>query len=148
MTEFFKMLIRKKLVTYFIALVFLPCLSSAWAEEVVVVVNKDNVNPVDLAYIVKIYSGALRSWPDGSPVTALDQPEDADARSQFSNKVPNRSVANMRAVWSQNVFAGKGLPPKVVAPEAEVKRLISSNRNAVGYILASQVDASVKVVSR
>jgi ABC-type phosphate transport system substrate-binding protein len=148
MTESSDMLLRRTFLACSVALVLAASLSEVWADEVVVVVNKDNPNPVDIAYIVKIYSGALRAWPDGSPVTALDQPEDAEIRSQFSQKVLNRSVANMRAVWSQNVFTGKGLPPRVVAPDAEVKRLISSNRNAVGYILASQVDASVKVVSR
>ena len=95
--------------------------SSVWSDDVVVVMNRDNANTVDLAYVAKIYSGALKSWPDGSPVFALDQPEDSEIRANFSSQVLHRSVANMRAVWSQNIFTGKGLPPtgvkvKVNAP--------------------------------
>jgi ABC-type phosphate transport system substrate-binding protein len=123
-------------------------LSQALAEDVVVVINKENNNHIDLAYVAKIYSGAVRSWPDGSAVVALDYPEDTDVRAQFSSKVLNRSVANMRAIWSQNIFSGKGLPPRVIATDDEIKRAISANKYSIGYMPASQVDSSVKVIVR
>ncbi len=95
----------------------LLCSSAAWSENVVVVMNNENANTVDLAYIARIYSGALKAWPDGSPVFALDQ-------------------------------TGKGLPQKVVSADLEMKRLVATNRNAIGYILASQVDNTVKVIEK
>ena len=52
------------------------------------------------------------------------------------------------ALWAQNIFAGKGLPPKVATPGAEMKRLVATNRNAIGYIRASEVDDTVKVLLR
>jgi ABC-type phosphate transport system substrate-binding protein len=122
--------------------------TSGYTDHVVVIVHKDNFNSVDLSYVVKIYSGTLRAWPDGTPAFALDQPEDSETRAAFSTQVLNRSVANMRAVWSQNIFTGKGLPPRVVSPDSEMKRLVASNRNAIGYIRASQLDGSVRVVER
>ena len=54
----------------------------------------------------------------------------------------------MKAVWARVIFTGKGLPPKVFDPDAEVKKVVSSNKNAIGYIRASSVDSSVKVVAR
>ena len=54
----------------------------------------------------------------------------------------------MRAIWQQNIFSGNGLPPKIVSPDSAMKHLVASNRNAIGYILASQVDASVKVIAK
>lgn len=120
----------------------------ALAEDVVVIMNKDNPNTVDLAYVAKVYSGSLKAWPDGSPVFALDHPDDSELRATFTSVVLNRSVANMRAIWSQNIFTGKGLPPKVVSPDAEMKKLVATNRNAIGYVRASQVDSSVRVIER
>lgn len=120
----------------------------ARAEDVVVIMNKENTSPMDLAYVAKIYSGALKAWPDGSPVFALDLPEDSEVRVQFSIQVLNRSVANMRAIWSQNIFTGKAHPPRIVTPESEIKKLVGTNRNAIGYIRASLVDASVRVIAR
>ncbi len=129
--------------------VFLPIAASRAASEdkIVVVVHKENLNTVDLAYIAKIYSGTIRAWPDGSLVVALDQPEDSEARAVFTAQVLNRTIANMRAVWSQNIFTGKGLPPKV-ATELDAKKIVASNRNAIAYVHASQVDASLRVVEK
>ena len=48
-------------------------LNAASADQVVVIVNKDNPNHVDRAFVLRIYTGAVKGWPDGSPVFALDQ---------------------------------------------------------------------------
>jgi ABC-type phosphate transport system substrate-binding protein len=118
------------------------------ADEVVVIVNKDNPNAVDVDFVRRIYTGSLRGWPDGSPVLAYDQSEDTEAREQFCAGVLRKSMANLKAIWSQNIFTGKGLPPRVASPDAEMKRAIASERNAIGYIRRSQLDDSVKVVAR
>ena len=45
----------------------------AWATDMVVIVNKANVNVVDKAFVVKIYTGeANKRWPDGS-ILRLDK---------------------------------------------------------------------------
>ena len=120
----------------------------AEAEEVAVIVHKSNANAVDHALVVKLYTGAARSWPDGSPVFVLDQAEDSQARADFYAQVIGKSAAAMKAIWAQNIFSGRGLPPKLANPDAEMKKLVSANKNAIGYIAASAVDDSVKVVGR
>lgn len=119
-----------------------------FAEGVVVIVNKDNPNPVDIAVVVRLYTGAIKGWADGSPAFPLDLPEDAEARDAFSSQVLGKSRAQLKAIWSQNIFTGKGLPPRVVPSDAEMKRIVASNRHAIGYIRASQLDDSVKAVAR
>lgn len=122
---------------------------AAGGEDVVVILNKDNPNAVDLGFVVRVYTGALKGWPDGSPVFALDQPEESASREVFCATVLKKSVANLKAIWSQNIFTGKGLPPRVAgAGDAEMKRLVATNRNAIGYIRASQLDDTVKAVGR
>jgi len=126
----------------------LAAVGIAHAEDVVVIMNKDNPNAVNTSFVVHIYTGAVRGWPDGSPVMAFDQAEDAEAREVFCTAVLRKSAANVRAIWSQNIFTGKGLPPKVVGADAAMKRMVAANRNAIGYIHASQVDDTVKVLGR
>jgi ABC-type phosphate transport system substrate-binding protein len=118
------------------------------ADDVVVIVNKDIPHIVDKDYVAGIYTGRIKGWPDGSPVFPLDQSESSPARAEFYATVVGRSQANMQALWAQNIFAGKGLPPKVASPGAEMKRLVATNRNAIGYIRLSEVDATVKVLLR
>ena len=118
----------------------------AWAADVVVIVNKANVNAVDKALVVKIYTGQTKNWPDGGPVFPIDQGEDNPIRADFNQSILGKSNGNMKALWAQNIFAGKGLPPKIVDPDAEVKKIVNTNKNAIGYIRSSSVDDSIKVV--
>jgi len=130
------------------ALALLSPPSAMAADEVVVITNKDNPQVVDRAYLAAIYTGRLKGWPDGSPVFPLDQSDGASARETFYVQFIGRTVANMQAVWAQNIFSGKGLPPKIASPDSEMKRIVSTNRNAIGYIRASEVDDSVRVMLR
>lgn len=122
--------------------------SPAQADDVVVIVNKGNTNPIDHALVIKIYTGATRGWPDGTPIFALDQDDDSPIRADFYANVLGKSRAIVKAIWAQNIFAGKGLPPKIANPDAEMKKLVSSNKSSIGYIRASSVDDSVKVAGQ
>ena len=134
-------------LNYFLALCAGAALSMpAWAADVVVIVNKANANTVDKALVVKIYTGEAKRWPDGGPIVSLDQGDDNPIRADFYSSVLGKSNSNMKALWAQHIFAGKGLPPKVVDPDAEVKKVVSTNKNAIGYIKATSVDDTVKVV--
>ena len=130
-----------------VALVAWALAPMSWSDDIVVIVHKDNTSAIDRSYVQQLYVGAVRGWPDGTPAFVLDQPDGSPGREQFSAQVLQRSPANVRAIWAQNIFTGRGLPPKVAADE-EMKRLVASNRSAVGYIRSSLLDASVRVVVR
>lgn len=133
---------RRRLLT---GLLLLPIgAAGAQGAEVVVIVHPDNPHAADRSFVQRLYTGALKSWPDGSPALTLDLPEDHAVRAAFSLQWLGRSVANVRAVWAQNIFTGKGLPPRVATPETEIRRLVASHRHAIGYVTAATVDASVK----
>lgn len=115
---------------------------------VVVILHPDNPHAADQRFVQRLYTGVLRGWPDGSPAFTLDLPEEHPLRVAFSQQWLGRSVANMRAVWAQHIFTGRGLPPRVIAGEAEMLRLVATNRNAIGYVSAATADASVKAYKR
>lgn len=127
-----------------LTLVALLAVASASAENVLVIVNKDNPNTIDRTYIRQIYTAAAKVWPDGAPVVVFDQGEESEARELFYTTIVGKSAANMRALWSQNIFTGKGLPPRIATPDEQMKRTVAGNRNAIGYIRASALDASVR----
>src|SRR4029077_20108567 len=76
----------------------------AWAGDFVVIVNKDNASPVDKAFVAKVFTGDVKSWKDGSPITAVDLPEDNPVRASFSNDVLGKTVGNVKAQWAQLIF--------------------------------------------
>ena len=117
-------------------------------EEVVVITNLENANVIDRAYVVKVYTGAVKGWPDGSPIFVLDYGQDSELRKIFYSRFIGKSPAAMRAIWSQNILTGKAMPPRVTQEDSEMKRIVAGNRNAIGYIRASQIDRTVKVIDR
>ena len=128
------------------ALVLAAAALPALANDVVVIGHKDNPNAVDKAAIAKLFTGEVRSWPDGGGVVLFDQPEDNALRGVFYTTVVGRSPAQAKAAWAQLTFSGKATPPKVVEGDAEVKKAVAANRNAIGYIKPSSVDDTVKVL--
>ena len=137
------------MVVALLALLLLFAAQGAMAEEeVVVITNLENANVIDRAYVVKVYTGAVKGWPDGSPIFVLDYGQDSELRKIFYSRFIGKSPAAMRAIWSQNIFTGKAMPPRVTQEDSEMKRIVAGNRNAIGYIRASQIDRTVKVIDR
>ncbi len=136
----------KRQFIYIISLtaLWLSIAVSASAADMVVIVNNGNTNSVDKVTVKKIYTGRIKSWPDGSSVKALDLPETNSVREAFSSSILGKSVSNMKAMWAQMIFSGKATPPKVVGSDDEVKKIVAANKNAIGYIAASSLDGSVK----
>jgi ABC-type phosphate transport system substrate-binding protein len=130
-----------------VILAVIACQGAA-SDDVVVIVNKANNQAIDQAFIVRAYTGALKGWPDGTPVIVFDQDEDSEIRAMFCTSILRRSLANLKAIRSQNIFTGKGLPPKIESPDTAMKQAVASNPNAIGYIRQSQIDSNVKVVPR
>jgi len=52
----------------------------------------------------------------------------------------------LKAHWSKIIFTGRGKPPKAVATGVELRKLIASNAQSIGYIDRELVDDSVRVV--
>lgn len=127
-------------------LIIFASILPAEAADFAVIVNRSNSNSVDKAMIKKVYMGEMTSWPDGGAIAAVDLSEDSTVRESFSGSVLGKSVSNIKALWAQKVFSGKGVPPRTLESDDEVKKFVSGNKNAIGYIKSSNVDDSVKVV--
>jgi len=116
------------------------------AGDVVVIVNKSNNNTVDKDTVAKIYKGHFKNWPSGGAVTDLSLPDNDPETGKFCDDILGKSLSHMKLVWSQMMFSGQALPPKQVASDDEMKKMVSDNVNAIGFIKASSLDGSVKAV--
>ena len=138
----FRFRLRTTILAGAIALPVIP----VWASDFVVIANKANLQAIDKAQVARIYTGMSNSWPDGSPVMPLDQSEASAIRTQFTEAVTGKSMANVQAAWAKLVFTGKSQPPKVVNGDREVKKAVAANKNAIGYINPASVDDSIRVI--
>lgn len=116
------------------------------SDTVIVIVHKENNNIIDNKLIVGIYTGVITSWPDGTPVFALDQARNTKIKNDYYLNIIGKSKITMRAIWAQNIFSGRSLPPETAEPDEEMKRTVSANKHAIGYIWSSSIDESVKLI--
>jgi ABC-type phosphate transport system substrate-binding protein len=116
--------------------------------EVAVIVHPSNANALDEAAVSKIFLGREKSFADGKSVVPLSLAESAPASTAFNDAVLKKSSSQLKAYWSKLVFTGKGTPPKEIATDEEMIKLVATNPSLIGYVDASKVDASVKVAMK
>lgn len=127
-----------------IAALSLPTLCAA--EVAVIVHPSSGIESLTEDDIARLFLGKSKSFPGGAQAVPINQNEGSAAREKFNEAVCKKNASQYKAYWSQLVFTGKGTPPKDGGDDAGVKALISANPNMIGYVDASAVDASVKVV--
>jgi len=132
------------LVTILIGL-FTPLHTNA---EIAVIVNLTNNDTLDKSQIKKIFLGKLKRFPSGSQTVAITQKASSKTRTEFDKKVLKKSASQLKAYWSKLLFTGKGQPPKEVLNDAEMLELVASNPNMIGFIDASSVSDTVKVIAK
>jgi ABC-type phosphate transport system substrate-binding protein len=120
--------------------------AGASAEMVAVVSATNPVATLSRSQLADIFLGKLTRFPDGRQIVPVDQVESSAAREEFYREFANKSPAQIKAHWSKVIFTGRGQPPPEVANDIEVKKFISKNPYAIGYIERKRVDDSVKVV--
>lgn len=123
-------------------------MTTSVVAEVAVVVHPSNAAALDSNSISRIFLGKLKSFPGGGQVVPLNLAESSAQTDEFNKKVLKKSGSQLKAYWSKLVFTGKGTPPKVVANDAEVVKLVSSNPNIIGYIDSASVTGDVKVIAK
>jgi ABC-type phosphate transport system substrate-binding protein len=116
------------------------CSATALAQSVAVIVNPGNANPPSADQISSIFLGK------STDLTGVDLPDGNAHRNAFYQKVTGKDGAQLKAYWAKLVFTGKAQPLKELGSDAEVKKFVASNPNAIGYIDKGAVDGSVKVV--
>jgi ABC-type phosphate transport system substrate-binding protein len=117
----------------------------AFAEPIVVMVDRDNPKTdISLSELKSYFTGRQKEWPDGQRVVPLDLAS-AD-RAAFDQAALGMSADDYDRWWVDQKVRGQGTPPKAFSPESVVK-LTARVRGALGYVRASQADASVKVLT-
>lgn len=120
----------------------------AQAEDLVVVVASSNKAPkLSNEEVSAIFLGTSKSFANGERAVPIDQKAGTPVYAAFYQKATGKTESQVKAYWSRIMFTGKGQPPQEAGDGAAVKKLVAANPNMVGYIEASLVDASVRVIA-
>lgn len=117
-------------------------------QSLAIIVNQSNpVENFSLSELRKIFLGQRSHWPNGRRITLvmLDP-------AQAEHKVILREIYNMNEkdlsnYFIQGVFTGAVLvSPKTLPTPAEALKFVFNVPGAIGYVRASDLDGSVKVL--
>ena len=154
----------KQLVVVLIALALLSlgAVSRAAADDVAVIVNKSNtVDGLTMTQLRRIVLGQQTQWPDEQKIAVLmttpGQPErdtalrvvcgmsETSFRLHFMHASFKEGVAGLHGPkWSPPAMAE---PPTTIGSGLQVRQSVAVRTDAVGFIKASQLDGSVKVLT-
>ncbi len=137
----------RRLLVFAMAGLWLASFDALCDDVVAIVSAKSPLASLHASQVADIFLGKTSRFPDGTLAMPIDQEEDSPVREKFYAQVTGKSPAQVKAHWSKIIFTGRGQPPRQVGSNAEAKRAIAENPNAIGYIDASQVDSSVKVLA-
>ncbi|KZN44451.1 hypothetical protein [Pseudoalteromonas luteoviolacea] len=119
---------------------------STSALAVDVVVHPSNNAALDKGKIEQIFLGKLKTFDGSAKVIPISQVDSNPVTEEFNTKVVGRSASQLKAYWSKLLFTGKGQPPKSMANDQEVMKLVADNPNVIGYVTSGSADGSVKVL--
>ncbi|PYR23362.1 MAG: hypothetical protein DMF94_01590 [Acidobacteria bacterium] len=129
--------------------------SRAAADDVAVIVNRSNpVMAVTIVQLRSILLGGGAKWTGGGTITVVMTPAGQPERSGILRIVCGMSETdfNLHFIhgWRNadgSVNSGSGEHPKVFGTGPQVRQSVATTPGAVGFIKASEVDDSVKVVA-
>ncbi|MBE0595876.1 MAG: substrate-binding domain-containing protein [Desulfuromonadales bacterium] len=133
---------------WIVALVIILALAPlAAAADFVLVVNKSNPQPPLSENEVKnIFLGKMTVWNNGAAIAMVTQ-ENPDVHEFFVRNVVNKTGQQYATYWKKALFTGTGTPPPVLKNDAEVRAFVAANIGGIGYVSASSIDASVRVLA-
>ncbi|WP_437715741.1 hypothetical protein WMF45_04540 [Sorangium sp. So ce448] len=122
--------------------------SFAEADEIVVVVNQ--ANPVRAAgrdTLRPIFQTARTEWY-GRSVMPVNLPEGSPLRQRFDMAVLGLDPESVARYWIDRKIRGGERPPRRVASPSAVLRAVGEEAGGIGYIAASDLNPTVKVIAR
>jgi len=133
-----------------VVILLLLFLSTPFVQAEIVVIANHEVPDKRLTpqQVKAIFLGKSHSLPSGTKITPVDQEVGEPPRDEFYLKVAKKNAYQLASYWSPLIFTGKELPPQKLIDDNEVKSYIVSNPDTIGYISASNLDSSVKVLLR
>jgi ABC-type phosphate transport system substrate-binding protein len=122
-------------------------IASAFAEDIVVIVNKKNsVDNLSKDEVLDIFMGRNRKLSSGIVAVPLDLPDTEADRQNFYFRLTGKNINQINAYWARLVLTGHASPPVILRNEEAVLQKVVDNRSSVGYISRSKINSQVKIV--
>ncbi len=139
---------RRALILIFLALLAPLSSDAGYPADIAVIVNKDNpTSEVSFRDLVKIFKQEKQYWGDGKKIYLVLQEARSSEKAIVLERLYKMNGEELKQFWLIKMYRGEITSfPKTFSSNVAVKRFISEVPNAIGFIDASFVDESVKVL--
>ena len=86
-------------------------------------------------------------WANGDPVVVLNLPARTPLRVAFDRAVLALSPTAAARYWIDVKVRGRGQPPRSVASQAVIGRIVAARTEAIGYVRLDAVRSGVRVLA-
>jgi hypothetical protein len=120
----------------------------ASATDVALVVHPQNeVSDVSWREVVAIFKEEQQHWKAGEKIYLIMQEAGTPERVLVLRRIYHMSEVELKRFWLEKLFRGEITAfPHVVASSTAAKRIVAKAPNALAFIDAGAVDATVKVL--
>jgi hypothetical protein len=127
---------------------FLPPVQAASEQNLAVIVNLSNpVENLSLVDLRKIFLGERTHWPNGRRITLVMMEPGQPERAVVLRDICQMNENDFNNHFLHGLFTGEVLvSPKILATPVGVRKFVFNVPGAIGYLRATDVDASIKVL--
>jgi ABC-type phosphate transport system substrate-binding protein len=125
-----------------------PTTGGGAEQALAIIVNQSNpVENFSFEELRKIFLGERSHWPNGRRITLVMLDPSQPERKVVLRDIYGMSEKDFNNHFIQGVFTGAVfVSPKTLANAADVRNFVFNVPGAIGYVRASNVDSSVKVL--
>ncbi len=110
------------------------------SDSIALVVHPDNQTALDQQQMIQLYLNKINSFGNGQNAYVLHLPRTSTIHRQFCLELLNLSANQYQSYWSRMLFTGTASDLIFVDNTAQMLSIIKQNKNAVGYLPASEAD--------
>lgn len=122
--------------------------SDSVQDNLAIIVNTTNpVDDLSLSELRKVFLGERSHWPNGRRITLVMMEPGQPERKALIREVCQMNEHDLGRHFLHGMFTGEVfVSPKTLASPVGVRKFVFNVPGAIGYLRASDVDSSVKVV--
>jgi ABC-type phosphate transport system substrate-binding protein len=112
-----------------------------------VIAHPDNpATSVSRGFLRDVFLKKSTEWGGGEPILPVDLSWRFAERRVFTDQVLQKTPAQVKNYWNQQIFSGKGVPPPEADSPNAVIAYVLATPGAIGYIPANVDPVGAKVL--
>jgi len=128
------------------ALLIMLVNNAAFADLAIIGHPDDETGTLDTQNVRKLFLGERKAFPNGHHATPFNHSVGSPDRKEFFSLVLNMPETTHKRHWKRKIAVGAGNSPEELGSHSAVLKSIANTPGSIGYIDASKVDDTVKVL--